>query len=288
MYFPISGVEASPLLPVGAAFFIALICSPAGISGAFLLLPFQISILGYTQPGVSATNQVFNILSCPAGIWRFAREGRFLLPLGVFMAIGTFPGVFIGAVLRLTWLSTLSRFTLFMACVFIYMSIRMLRQKGGGKKAPRGEVISAARASWKGLSFHFMERDYSISSRGIIILSLIVGIVGGIYGIGGGAILAPFLVTFFKLPVHAVSGACLFATFVTSVAAVAFFELLGFFWQLPRAAPDWLLGFMLGIGGMAGMYCGAALQKYLPGRVIRYFLIIFMLALACRYLCQAL
>lgn len=284
MLFPISGVETSPLVPVGAAFLIALVCSPAGISGAFLLLPFQVSILGYIQPGVSATNQIFNILACPAGIWRFAREGRFLTPLGLYMAIGTFPGVFIGALLRLTWLSTISRFTIFMACVFIYMAYRMSRRKNDKKSAPRDASIMEVHADWRNVSFRFMERDYTVSSRGIIILSLVVGVVGGIYGIGGGAILAPFLISFFGLPVHAISGACLFATFITSVAGTAFFALLGEIWELPQASPDWLLGITLGIGGMAGMYCGAAIQKYLPGRLIRYFLMALMLGLACYYL----
>ena len=59
-----------------------------------------------------------------------------------------------------------------------------------------------------------------------MLLSLIVGLVGGVYGIGGGAIMAPFLVSFFGLPVHAVAGASLFATFLTSVAGVGFYSLL--------------------------------------------------------------
>lgn len=249
-----------------------------------MLLPFQVSILDYTQPGVSATNQIFNILACPAGIWRFHKEGRFLLPLGIYMAIGTFPGVFIGALLRLTWLSAMSRFTLFMACVFIYMAFRLSRRKDCKKNAVQQAVISEIRADWRGLSFHFMERNYVVPSRGIILLSLGVGLVGGVYGIGGGAILAPFLISFFNLPVHAISGACLFATLITSLAATAFFAMLGAIWAMPQASPDWLLGLTLGIGGMAGMYCGAAIQKYLPARIIRLFLMSLMLALACFYL----
>ena len=32
-----------------------------GVSGAFLLLPFQVSVLGFTSPAVSPTNLIFNI-----------------------------------------------------------------------------------------------------------------------------------------------------------------------------------------------------------------------------------
>src|SRR3712207_8285745 len=41
MHFPISGVEVSPVVPVLVGFVIATVTTPAGVSGAFLLLPFQ-------------------------------------------------------------------------------------------------------------------------------------------------------------------------------------------------------------------------------------------------------
>jgi uncharacterized membrane protein YfcA len=46
-----------------------------GISGAFLLLPFQMSVLGYVGPSVSATNLVFNLYAAPGVVWRYAHEG---------------------------------------------------------------------------------------------------------------------------------------------------------------------------------------------------------------------
>ena len=53
-----------------------------------------------------------------------------------------------------------------------------------------------------------------------------MGIIGGIYGIGGGAIIAPFLVAFFHLPVYAVAGAALMGTFVTFIAGVIVYQIL--------------------------------------------------------------
>lgn len=48
----------------------------------------------------------------------------------------------------------------------------------------------------------------------------------GVYSIGGGSIIAPFLVAVVGLPVYTVAGATMLGTFVTSVAGVAFFEVL--------------------------------------------------------------
>ena len=52
-------------------------------------------------------------------------------------------------------------------------------------------------------------------------------------------------------------------------------------------APDWRLGILLGLGGMAGMYLGARCQKHVPARVLKYLLAGILLFTAARYLGQA-
>ena len=114
-------------------------------------------------------------------------------------------------------------------------------------------------------------------------LSFIVGIVGGVYGNGGGAIIAPFFVSFFGLPVYTVAGAALMGTFITSVAGVAFYQAIAPFYPTMIVAPDWLLGFLFGIGGMAGMYLGARCQKHVPARYIKWMLSALIVFLALKY-----
>jgi uncharacterized protein len=48
--------------PVGAlcAFVLALVTTPAGVSGAVLLLPIQLSVLNVPSPAVTPTNLLFN------------------------------------------------------------------------------------------------------------------------------------------------------------------------------------------------------------------------------------
>jgi hypothetical protein len=75
LLFATSGVETWLWLPPLAAFVVSFFGSMVGISGAFLLLPFQMSVLGYVGPSVSATNLVFNLYATPGGVWRYAHEG---------------------------------------------------------------------------------------------------------------------------------------------------------------------------------------------------------------------
>ena len=110
MYFPTAGIECSPFVPFAVALGVSFFTSMGGVSGAFLLLPFQMSVLGYVNPSVSATNQFFNVLACPAGVWRYWREGRLLWPLTLVVALGTLPGVFAGALIRIKLLPDPSHF----------------------------------------------------------------------------------------------------------------------------------------------------------------------------------
>jgi len=81
-----------------------------------------------------------------------------------------------------------------------------------------------------------------------------------------------------------VAGAALMGTFVTSVAGVAFYQLIAPWYPGMSIAPDWLLGFLFGIGGFAGMYCGARLQKFMPARGIKWLLAFCILFPALKYI----
>jgi len=311
MFFETAGIEVAPWLPPLVAFVISFFTSMGGVSGAFLLLPFQMSFLGYTHPSVSATNQLFNIVAIPSGVYRYYREGRMVWPLTWVVVAGTLPGVFIGAFVRIAYLPDPEHFKLFAAGVLLYIGLRMVRdllKKNSGDKSTGEkrfqELVRSYRRQTAGqesvqetlpavcvthfnrkrLGYTFYGERFDIPFWGIFMLSFVVGIVGGIYGIGGGAIIAPFFVTFFHLPVYTVAGAALMGTFVTSVAGVAFYQAIAPFYPNLSVAPDWLLGFLFGIGGMAGMYLGARCQKFIPAEVIKWMLAGIIVFTAAKYI----
>jgi hypothetical protein len=116
----------------------------------------------------------------------------------------------------------------------------------------------------------------------LVALSVAVGCVGGIYGIGGGSILAPVLIGSGGKPSQ-VAPAALASTFVTSVAGVITFVILSAH-QGGTVAPDWPTGIALGIGGLAGAYTGARLQSRMPDLVIRRLIGALVIAAGIRYL----
>ena len=116
-------------------------------------------------------------------------------------------------------------------------------------------------------------------------LALAVGVVGGIYGIGGGSLLGPILVGR-GIPVARVAPAALASTFVTSLVGAATYTLLSLA-SSGDVAPDWFLGLACGTGGLIGGYLGARLQPRLPETALRLLLGVLATALGTQYALQA-
>ncbi len=288
--FPLSGVTTYWWLPIVVALVVSAFTSLGGLSGAFILLPFQVSVLHFTGPAVSPTNLVFNIIAIPSGVYRFWREKRMVWPLAWVIILGTLPGVFLGAIIRIEYLPDPTAFKLFAGMVLWYIGLRLLQDIYKNKTAeppPKGPLeISASRLTLQSVTFTYNNNQYRASTPGLFILSLAVGIVGGIYGIGGGAIIAPFLVAVFGLPVHTIAGAALLGTFFTSIAGVCFYALIATTYAETglAIAPDWFLGTMFGIGGAVGIYIGARIQKFIPAKAIKIILTVCLFFIAAKYI----
>ena len=314
--FPVSGVKTWVFLPPLVAFCVSTLTSMGGVSGAFLLLPFQVSVLGFVAPSVSATNFVFNIVAIPSGVYRYLKEGRMAWPLTWVVIVGTLPGVFIGYYVRILYLPDPRSFKFFVGLVLLYIGLRLLfelteRSRRGRKEMkalderfskhakelnerqknrilaglpPEAVVRTISFSVWK-VEYEFWDLRFSFSTPGMFLLAFVVGIIGGTYGIGGGAIIAPFCVAVFHLPVYTVAGAALLGTFLTSIAGVFFYSIIPAKEGL-SCAPDWLLGLLFGAGGLAGMYVGARLQKYMPQKYLKLILGVMITALAGSYILQ--
>jgi uncharacterized membrane protein YfcA len=290
IFFPISGIETYFFFPPLVAFIISFFTSMGGVSGAFLILPFQMSILGFTSPSVSATNFLYNIVGTPGGIIPYIREQRMVWPLAVLITLGTLPGVLIGYYVRVRYLPDPKLFKFFVGMVLLYIGFRLA--KSIGKKKPASpshadKTFVVSNVSWnlRRMEFDFSGELVSFSVPALLSLTLIVGIIGGIYGIGGGAIIAPFCVSILHIPVFTIAGPALFGTFMTSIAGVFFYSTIPFN-SGQTAPPDWLLGFLFGVGGLLGMYLGARCQKYVPERTIKAILALIILIVSLKYIVQ--
>ena len=190
MYFPTADIEVQPWLPPLVAFCISFFTSMGGVSGAFLLLPFQVSSLGFTTPSVSATNHLFNIIAIPGGVYRFIREGRMAWPLTWTVIIGTLPGVLAGTVIRSRFLLDPTFFKHFIGVVLLYIGGKLFhtvlnkREKTEAlNPSPTDNINNCISRTWlnyQTLGFTFKGVTWQAPTQQVILLSLIVGLIGGV------------------------------------------------------------------------------------------------------------
>lgn len=244
-----------------AGLVIATLTAPVGVSGAVFLLPVQLTVLGVANPAVTPTNLLYNVIAGPGALLRYRRSGHLHGPLARLLIAGTVPGVIAGAVIRVFLLPGPRTFRLVAGLVLLGLGAWLIRRT----LAPREGRPLSSRTTWR--------------------LALAVGVVGGIYGIGGGSILSPLLVGS-GMTVAVVAPAALASTFVTSIIGAITFTVLAAFASGP-IAPDWPIAIACGIGGLLGGYLGARLQPVMPERALRLLLGGLAIAVGALYLIQA-
>lgn len=253
-------MDVDLLVAFAAGLLVACVASPVGVSGAVFLLPIQLSVLGVANPAVTPTNLTYNVIATPAALF-----GLLSRPDSVHLAkrllLGTVPGTIAGATLRVYVIPGAGTFKIVAGLVLLSIGSWLLLRSG---REPRLT---------------------SIPNRRLWLMATAVGVVGGIYGIGGGSILSPLLVAS-GMAVGLVAPAALATTFVTSLVGAASYVVLSLFAD-GSIAPDWAIGLACGFGGLLGNYLGAALRPHLPETRLRLLLGLLAAALGVAYLLRA-
>jgi uncharacterized membrane protein YfcA len=251
------------LVGFGAGLVISVVTAPVGVSGAVFLLPVQLDLLHVPSPRVTPTNLLFNVVAVPGPLVPYRRQGQLTGPLTRRLVLGTVPGVVLGAVLRVSLVPGVGVFRLLLAVLLGPLGVLVLTRRPDSGRAPTRRL----------------------ADRGVTLVAFAAGVAGGIYGIGGGSLLSPVLVSC-GLPLKSVAPAALVSTLLTSIVGASTYALLALTASGP-VAPDWVLGIACGLGGLIGGYLGARIQPRLPQTALRLLLGTIALALAIGYLIQS-
>lgn len=243
---------------------VAMLTTPAGVSGAVFLLPVQLGVLGVPSPAATPTNLLYNVLATPGGLVRWWRTGAVDTALTRLLVTAALPAVLAGAALRATVLSG---------------RLAVLIMVGTVLTALGGWLLIGPRAG---------SREREPARAALLAVAGVAGVVGGAYGIGGGSVIAPALVTL-GIPASRAAPAALATTFATSVVGIVAFEALaaaGAGTGRP-VGPYWSVGIALGLGGLVGTHLGARLHARIPERGLRVALGLVALAVGGAYLVTA-
>lgn len=260
------GASELVLLSFVGGLVVAIVTAPVGVSGAVFLLPIQLSVLQVPSPAVTPTNLLFNIVAIPGALARYRTQAPLRSALTTVLLIGTLPGVVLGSCLRVFLLPGPGVFRLLVSGFLLPLGIWLCLQPGQRDPA----------------------RYCAPLSRNVtVVISFCVGVIGGIYGIGGGSLLSPILVGRGS-PLATVAPAALVCTFITSVVGAGTYVILAVATAGHHIAPDWVVGLVAGVGGLLGGYLGARLQPQLPDTALRKALGTMAIATGILYVLESL
>lgn len=109
------------------------------------------------------------------------------------------------------------------------------------------------------------------------IIGLIAGVMSGIFGIGGGVVIVPFLVTFGGMGLYSANGTSL-------VALLLPVGLLAVLTYKKENLIDLRAGLLIALGLASGVALGASLALYLPVDILKKMYGIFLIFVSYRFL----
>ncbi len=257
--------QALTLFPVGLC--VGLIGSMMGLGGGFFAVPFLMLLYGFKKEAATAASLGIVLLSAASASTANARRKRIDYRTALWMAAVTLPGAWVGRELvgRLTTAEFSYAFGALLAVVAVYLALVKLKEGSGlARGTPRELVDSEGHA-----------RRYEVNLPLGVAVSLVVGFLSSLFGVGGGLILVPFFVVVFGMPAYLAGATTHFIYVFTAAAGVLEAIRRG---QLTPAGLEVLL--FMGLGVVLGAQGGVAIAKRVREKLIRVLLSAILLTVA--------
>lgn len=243
--------------------------SVMGLGGGLVLIPTLIYlstvsesfswVTPQTVVGISLVTMVFTGLSSTLA---YTRARRIDYKTGALLLTGSIPGGVLGS-----WINQYipsESFELYFGILMLVLSFMFFLKKDPNRKR-KGDHSKRLRT----FELYGEKYQYHIPVLPTIILSLFIGVISGLFGIGGGTIMVPAMVLIFGMPIHIATATSMFMIFFTSLSGAGTHIALG---HVP-----WEYALFFIPGAWIGGRLGALINQKLSGRTLEWILRILLI-----------
>jgi len=265
-----------------ALFVIGLVAAIAGsligLGGGFLVVPALLllsePLLGVAMPapvavGTSLTMLIFTGLSSTL---TYMRQGKVDYRSGWVFTLISAPSSVLGA--SLTSAFEGRAFQLGFGLFMLLMAILMLVKD----KLRPIEVAWPIQRSYTDKEGRTWTYGYNWWSA--VLVGLAVGLISGLFGIGGGSLFVPAMVLLYRFPPHIASATSMFVILWSAIIGSATHIYLG--------EIDWMSAAFLIPGALVGGWVGARIAQRLSSKVLLWILRSVLLLIAIRLIVESL
>lgn len=266
-------MDASLLLLVALGFAVGAYGTIIGAGGGFILVPVLLLIYpDYDPEQVTAISLAVVWANATSGAVAYARQRRIDYVTGLIFAVSSVPGVIAGALV--VGYVPERAFSVLFGALLLAMAVITLQPRPSAIREPRPErglLVRTVIVSG-GMSYRYAYKVWQA-----VLLSLAIGFVSSLFGVGGGVIHVPLMIVLFRIPIElAVATSHFVLALMTGGATtvhLASRSLSGE--QLLQAAA-------LALGAIPGAQAGAWLAHRIPSRRVLPLLALALVALGLR------
>jgi uncharacterized membrane protein YfcA len=259
-------IEYLWLLPLGVL--IGAFGTLIGAGGGFILMPILLLVYPNEKTqlitAISLAVVFFNALS---GSFAYARMKRIDYKSGIIFSIATIPGAILGA-LTTAYVPRRAFDLIFGVLMTIAAVFLWLSAKEEHPTSPSPKVFPASEKTRTHLTErHLVDAEgvhyrYAFDLRIGVVLSIFVGYISSLLGVGGGFIHVPALTRLLNFPVHIATATSHFVLAVMALTGTLVHVAQGVFVHGVRRTA------ILAIGVLVGAQAGAWLSNRTGGRTI--------------------
>lgn len=245
------------LIPLG--YLVGAFGTLIGAGGGFILVPILLLLYPDKDPEtITAISLAVVFFNAVSGSFAYAKIKKIDYHSGIVFAAATIPGSILGALT--TSLIPRRTFDGVFGVLIIILSIYIgLKKENNGLQEIKEIKSKCIRkvVDYEGNSF-----EYAYNQTQGIIISLLVGYISSLLGIGGGIIHVPALINMLYFPVHIATATSHFILAIAAFTGSAIHLMRG------ELANGLLQIFGLSIGVVLGAQLGAKLSKNFHGNFI--------------------
>ncbi|MBI5748631.1 MAG: sulfite exporter TauE/SafE family protein [Nitrospinae bacterium] len=256
-----------PILLIGV--FIGTIGTLIGAGGGFIHVPILLIFYDFSPQHAIGTSMAVVYLNALSGTFSYMLQKRIDYEIGIKFSVAAVPGVFIGAMLSRSF--DMNSFSLILGLLLSLMSYSIFF----GKRLSVVRV-NALEQPLKRRLIDASGQVYSYAPDMPVGLSVsfFVGIISGLFGIGGGIIHVPLMYSVLGMPIHLATATSHFILAITSLLGVITFMGLKYI--------DIDYAVLLGVGSIIGAYFGAKISLRTEAVIIKKIIALCLMLMAVR------
>ena len=262
--------------------FVGIVFSTVGAAGGLLPSFAFISFFDVQNPNdVKLMSQIIVLAVALTFVPGYLQRNALVWPLGVLLGIGGLFGAYAGSTISGKYLNDMGAFIPLFGVFTLLIALQIIWKLYQKRNAVSEDTAQTSVQNMlfvgRDLQFFYGLKKYKITAYSPIMAGFSIAFIASIFGVGGGFLLVPYMVSILRLPMHIIPGTAAIAIIMSTVVSMGNYVSLG-------AKPETSLLIPMLIGALLGAYLGPKINKRAKNSWLQAALVVILMMIAIKYI----